>query len=459
MRLLRHLDSRKRAAAHVASGDDPATPPQSLAFALRVAAGAAAYADRMGLMPAFVARWPRQEDCGGEPLHVVSHLNSSALVALHEGATGDVRERIARASRFGSGGSLRLATHFGRMLVGMSHLWDGDAIQAETIMRPALAQAEREGRRRGMVASLQASVLAAALFERDQPGAAEALLANRLDVIERSGFPDNVLLAYRTLTYLALNQNDERRALNVLGNLDAVAERRQLPRLRAHALAEQIRIHALRGRSETVARLLAMQDGLAGAFEQDDLRPFEPHYRLIAAIARAYAALAAHQLDEADRQIATADLLAARLHLGRNALTVKVLRAVVARQRDDAQALPLLQEALGLADILGCARLLSDTHPLAVEMASELHAPPSSQAPPPAPTPIRAAPTRYGLLTSKEAEILSLIDKGMSNKEVARTLDISGETVKWHLKNLFLKLSAGNRKHAVDRARLLGLTH
>jgi LuxR family maltose regulon positive regulatory protein len=45
----------------------------------------------------------------------------------------------------------------------------------------------------------------------------------------------------------------------------------------------------------------------------------------------------------------------------------------------------------------------------------------------------------------------------MSNKLIARTLDISNETVKWHLKNLYLKLSAGTRKHAVDRARLLGI--
>jgi LuxR family maltose regulon positive regulatory protein len=29
--------------------------------------------------------------------------------------------------------------------------------------------------------------------------------------------------------------------------------------------------------------------------------------------------------------------------------------------------------------------------------------------------------------------------------------------VKWHLKNVFLKLNAASRKHAVDRARLLGL--
>ena len=29
--------------------------------------------------------------------------------------------------------------------------------------------------------------------------------------------------------------------------------------------------------------------------------------------------------------------------------------------------------------------------------------------------------------------------------------------LKWHLKNLFTKLSAGTRKHAVDRARLVGV--
>jgi len=33
---------------------------------------------------------------------------------------------------------------------------------------------------------------------------------------------------------------------------------------------------------------------------------------------------------------------------------------------------------------------------------------------------------------------------------------MSDETVKWHLKNLFNKLGAGSRKHAVTRARTLG---
>ena len=61
------------------------------------------------------------------------------------------------------------------------------------------------------------------------------------------------------------------------------------------------------------------------------------------------------------------------------------------------------------------------------------------------------------LLTPKEAHILALLATGLSNKLIACAMEISDETVKWHLKNLFAKLSAGSRKHAVGRARLLGL--
>jgi LuxR family maltose regulon positive regulatory protein len=62
-----------------------------------------------------------------------------------------------------------------------------------------------------------------------------------------------------------------------------------------------------------------------------------------------------------------------------------------------------------------------------------------------------------GLLTPKEARILSLLASGMANKEIARAMDIGEQTVKWHLKNVFFKLNAASRRHAVDRARVLGL--
>jgi ATP/maltotriose-dependent transcriptional regulator MalT len=59
-------------------------------------------------------------------------------------------------------------------------------------------------------------------------------------------------------------------------------------------------------------------------------------------------------------------------------------------------------------------------------------------------------------LTPKERSILLLLARDYSNKEIAKSIDVSDETVKWHLKNLFNKLEAGSRKHAVTRARTLG---
>ena len=61
------------------------------------------------------------------------------------------------------------------------------------------------------------------------------------------------------------------------------------------------------------------------------------------------------------------------------------------------------------------------------------------------------------LLTPKEREILQLLARNYSNKEIANALMVSSETVKWHLKALYTKLEAASRKHAVTRARTMGM--
>jgi len=62
-------------------------------------------------------------------------------------------------------------------------------------------------------------------------------------------------------------------------------------------------------------------------------------------------------------------------------------------------------------------------------------------------------------LTPKESQILQLLARNYSNKEIAQSLGVSTETVKWHLKGLYGKLAAGSRRHAVTRARTLGMLH
>ena len=56
-------------------------------------------------------------------------------------------------------------------------------------------------------------------------------------------------------------------------------------------------------------------------------------------------------------------------------------------------------------------------------------------------------------LSARERDILAGLAQGLSNKEIARTLQLAPETVKWHLKNVFLKLHVTSRLQAVHWAR------
>lgn len=54
-------------------------------------------------------------------------------------------------------------------------------------------------------------------------------------------------------------------------------------------------------------------------------------------------------------------------------------------------------------------------------------------------------------LTSREAQILQLIARGCSNKQIAAALFISIETVKTHIKNMYRKLEVGDRIGALNK--------
>jgi DNA-binding NarL/FixJ family response regulator len=55
------------------------------------------------------------------------------------------------------------------------------------------------------------------------------------------------------------------------------------------------------------------------------------------------------------------------------------------------------------------------------------------------------------LLTPREIEVLSAVSAGLGNKAIARSLDISLHTVKFHLESIFRKLGVRTRAEAVAR--------
>jgi LuxR family maltose regulon positive regulatory protein len=60
-------------------------------------------------------------------------------------------------------------------------------------------------------------------------------------------------------------------------------------------------------------------------------------------------------------------------------------------------------------------------------------------------------------LTTRELEILKLIEAGCSNQDIANNLVISIATVKRHISNIYIKLGAKSRTQAVSLSKELGL--
>ena len=69
----------------------------------------------------------------------------------------------------------------------------------------------------------------------------------------------------------------------------------------------------------------------------------------------------------------------------------------------------------------------------------------------------RGDESAFSQLTPREVEILRLVAQGHSNGEVARTLWVTEQTVKFHLSNTYRKLAVANRTEASHWAHVQGL--
>jgi LuxR family maltose regulon positive regulatory protein len=145
---------------------------------------------------------------------------------------------------------------------------------------------------------------------------------------------------------------------------------------------------------------------------------------------------------------------------------------VAQADKREGQAQLWMQEALRLGHRYGLMRSLLDAHPDAAEHVRELSAripldpvlqfyvtrllatPHSVDA-----TPSPASGGTAEPLTQREADVLRMLALALPNKKIARTLGLSIETVKWHLRNVYRKLDVAGRDDAVARARDLGLVH
>ncbi len=433
-----------------------------------ICATAAFFADDLSRMGEIISSWYDVLPSHSILRHVVG-VNQLALLTLYRGAPDQARYTYRQLPPDdGSAGGFALGWR--DWIIGLTYLWEGQVDLAARTLQVALARAEEDSGRRSPISVMLAAALAAAQWERDETLAAAELLANRLDVLERSAPPDAIVLGYVTAARASALDGNQQRALDLLDSLFALGEARGLPRLCIASMGERMRQHALRGRADLCTVVERKLDATSAEFDGHHWGVLGPTIELQVGLARAYASVARRDWTASLELLDKLAPAAERLRRGRDGIQIYLLRALAA-SRCGKDGGKLLGESVSMARMWGLKRVVSDTHPDLEGLVRQLRADADcgSDQVQAGPEPrlageavsksasTRARAARGSLLSPKEREVVGLLASNMSNKQIALAMGVSDETIKWHFKNLFRKLNAGSRSHLLQRARMVGV--
>lgn len=317
-------------------------------------------------------------------------------------------------------------------------------------------------------------VFRAALFHErgDREPGDELILEGLRGVEEGEGWVEVFAIGYRTAAGLAFARAGLAPALAILDRGESVARDRALPRLSALLLG--MRIDLLRRAGQVaVARALVDETG----FSVDGAHCARPGpFQRLEAV-EAGLTLAALLLAEGRPEVAL-DLLAplaapARAGgLDRGIARMQLLRALaLAALGRLPEAVPDLRQLLSLTREEGARQLFVDQGAPVVALLRQLVAQVGAAGLARANLDwiadlLVALGDHDGagdrglpalLLTPREREILRALADGGSNKVIARRLDMTDNAVKFHMKNIFRKLGANDRKLALAIAERQGL--
>ena len=148
-----------------------------------------------------------------------------------------------------------------------------------------------------------------------------------------------------------------------------------------------------------------------------------------------------------------------------NTLLVRAWRSLIALRIDDALAsvaqfeneiaragAPLAPRSREFAGVVRAILLVLKSQDMAELMLSLHRATPQDSR-----LPAELRPCVTESLSPREHSILRSMSCGLSNKRIAQELQIAPETVKSHVKSIFIKLAVQTRAHAVSTANALGL--
>ena len=412
---------------------------------------------------------------GGDAVLIGGRRNLLSWLNIHLGDFQQARAVLQDQVPSREDGSALLDSPFGafmgQALRGFAHLHEGDMKCAEPVLRDALAEAERALGPYCEPACNAAAFLSAALYETNDFAGLHHLLEPRFDAIERVGLPDAVITAAVVRSRLRRLEGNPMEALDVLERLEDLAQRRGVDRALGFALIECVRTYLHMGDDGAARRALHALQALARRHTGNES---PTSVRIVGLSAFATAQLLAAEHDDRGALAALESLCSNDdpAMLRRDRTSAHGLRAVLwARVGQREQAMKLLTHVLQDGQRLGLVRSLidlgdafmalaqqwvgetNDVDPMLAFYVEHLQAQAGMHRPE---MPKPMLPLKEPL-SDREHEILRALANSMSNKRIANALGVSPETVKWHLKSVYVKLGVCGRDDAVARARDLGL--
>jgi LuxR family maltose regulon positive regulatory protein len=345
-------------------------------------------------------------------------------------------------------------------------------VAADGHYREGLRIAEKDVGPDSIAAALPASLIARIKYEQGQLDEAEAWIIDRVSLISSATMLDCVWSAYFVISRVAAARMNFERARTLLERAENLGVARDWGRLSAGVIAEQARLYVNDHRLDEAAACVDRLACLARKYPAPKpcaWSEIEWYHKL----ARAHLLGQQARPDEAisilkqlqreaeamqHRQFLISvaiRLSAVQLSAGKVAEAVTRFRRVLAACTAAGLYQTVLDEGPLLSHLLQTTRengnFKTDLIPYVSRLEAGLQRAGQDRLTPNSGAPILTA------LSRRETGILKLIAQGLSNKEIARSLDIGPETVKSHLKSVFTKLGVERRAQAVSRAQTLGL--
>jgi ATP/maltotriose-dependent transcriptional regulator MalT len=384
-------------------------------------------------------------------------------------------DRYYTVPRFGNAVAAHLGTHGLATIVGPTF---EAVVEAEQLRFPVATRLARSAHERAVirfgkrspVTARAAVVLAELLYEEGHRAGLDALVMESLEAVRTSGDDESALRGYRVLARLAACRGDMEFAFLILKEAEVLAAARDWKGLMAESLMLRTQLLLQDGRTRDAAICTARIETLARDCSSDDI------LRARHALARAQLLVAT---GDSRRAAAILRDLQAASYGSRNnyralRLSVQLADALLGCG-DHAEGRAMLVQALQIGARAGVYQTFVDAGAHVAELLLSLHhASPQDGRLLPELRPFIGsiladrAQQRTGTscnrasrvtesLSPREHSILRSIGSGLSNKRIAQELQIAPETVKSHVKGIFIKLAVQTRAHAVSTASALGL--